>query len=124
MSAVTPDAAALLFARTLIGLAIGADSTIATAYIAEYAPKEPARLAGHGGQTGPEVGADLVVLVGENLGEQVTEAHRLTPPHTGGFGSWLSTSGCGSATSKTDGALPRSGRGSIHVQDGAWMGAD
>ena len=29
----------LLFARTLIGLAIGADSAIATAYIAEYAPK-------------------------------------------------------------------------------------
>jgi MFS family permease len=28
-----------LFARTLIGLAIGADSAIATAYIAEYAPK-------------------------------------------------------------------------------------
>jgi SP family arabinose:H+ symporter-like MFS transporter len=39
MSAVTPDAAVLLFARTLIGLAIGADSAIATAYIAEYAPK-------------------------------------------------------------------------------------
>jgi MFS family permease len=28
-----------LFARTLIGLAIGADSAIATAYIAECAPK-------------------------------------------------------------------------------------
>ena len=28
----------LLIARTLIGLAIGADSAIATAYIAEYAP--------------------------------------------------------------------------------------
>ena len=28
-----------LFARTLIGMAIGADSAIATAYIAEYAPK-------------------------------------------------------------------------------------
>jgi MFS transporter, SP family, arabinose:H+ symporter len=40
LSAVTPDAAVLLFARTLIGLAIGADSAIATAYIAEYAPKE------------------------------------------------------------------------------------
>lgn len=39
MSAVTPDAAALLFARTLVGLAIGADSAIATAYLAEYAPK-------------------------------------------------------------------------------------
>jgi sugar porter (SP) family MFS transporter len=38
LSAVTPDAAVLLFARTLIGLAIGADSAIATAYIAEYAP--------------------------------------------------------------------------------------
>src|SRR6266566_290895 len=34
-----PDAAVRLFARTLIGLAIGADSAIATAYIAEYAPK-------------------------------------------------------------------------------------
>jgi MFS transporter, SP family, arabinose:H+ symporter len=40
LSAVTPDAAVLLTARTLIGLAIGADSAIATAYIAEYAPRE------------------------------------------------------------------------------------
>jgi MFS transporter, SP family, arabinose:H+ symporter len=40
LSAVTPDAGVLLFARTLIGLAIGADSAIATAYIAEYAPKD------------------------------------------------------------------------------------
>jgi sugar porter (SP) family MFS transporter len=39
LSAVTPDAAVLLIARTLIGLAIGADTAIATAYIAEYAPK-------------------------------------------------------------------------------------
>ncbi|HEX6454441.1 MAG TPA: sugar porter family MFS transporter [Trebonia sp.] len=39
LSAVTPDAAVLLLARTLIGLAIGADSAIATAYIAEYAPR-------------------------------------------------------------------------------------
>ena len=38
LSAVTPNAAVLLIARTLIGLAIGADSAIATAYIAEYAP--------------------------------------------------------------------------------------
>ncbi len=40
LSAVTPDAGVLLFARTLIGLAVGADSAIATAYIAEYAPKD------------------------------------------------------------------------------------
>lgn len=40
LSAVTPDAAVLLAARTLIGLAIGADSAIATAYIAEYAPSD------------------------------------------------------------------------------------
>ena len=39
LSAVTPDAAVLLIARTMIGMAIGADSAIATAYIAEYAPK-------------------------------------------------------------------------------------
>jgi len=39
LSAVTPDVGVLLFARTLIGLAIGADSAIATAYIAEFAPK-------------------------------------------------------------------------------------
>jgi MFS transporter, SP family, arabinose:H+ symporter len=32
-----------LFARTLIELAIGADSAIATAYIAEYAPKNRRR---------------------------------------------------------------------------------
>ncbi|MBO0801781.1 MAG: sugar porter family MFS transporter [Nocardiopsaceae bacterium] len=39
LSAVTPDAAVLLVARTFIGVAVGADSAIATAYIAEYAPK-------------------------------------------------------------------------------------
>src|ERR1700744_3989245 len=39
LSAVTPDAAVLLVARTLIGGAIGGDSAIATAYVAEYAPK-------------------------------------------------------------------------------------
>jgi MFS transporter, SP family, arabinose:H+ symporter len=39
LSAVTWHAAVLLTARTLIGVAIGADSAIATAYIAEYAPK-------------------------------------------------------------------------------------
>jgi MFS transporter, SP family, arabinose:H+ symporter len=40
LSAVTPDVGVLLAARTLIGVAIGADSAIATAYIAEYAPKD------------------------------------------------------------------------------------
>ena len=40
LSAVTPSAAVLLIARTIIGLAIGADSAVATAYIAEYAPRE------------------------------------------------------------------------------------
>ncbi|MFF0341542.1 sugar porter family MFS transporter [Kribbella sp. NPDC004875] len=39
LSAFAWDAWVLLFARTLIGLAIGADSAVATAYIAEYAPK-------------------------------------------------------------------------------------
>lgn len=39
LSAVAWDVSVLLIARTLIGLAIGADSAIATAYIAEYAPK-------------------------------------------------------------------------------------
>ncbi|MBO0833810.1 MAG: MFS transporter, partial [Actinobacteria bacterium] len=39
LSAVTPDAAILLVARTFIGVAIGADSAIATADIAEDAPK-------------------------------------------------------------------------------------
>ncbi|HEX9066986.1 MAG TPA: sugar porter family MFS transporter [Streptosporangiaceae bacterium] len=39
LSAVTPNLTVLLVARTLIGLAIGADSAIATAYIAEYAPR-------------------------------------------------------------------------------------
>lgn len=38
LSAFTWHAYVLLAARTLIGLAIGADSAIATAYIAEYAP--------------------------------------------------------------------------------------
>jgi sugar porter (SP) family MFS transporter len=40
LSAFTPDVGVLLFARTLIGVAIGADSAIATAYIAEYAPRD------------------------------------------------------------------------------------
>ncbi|HEY2550754.1 MAG TPA: sugar porter family MFS transporter [Streptosporangiaceae bacterium] len=39
LSAVTVNAAMLLGSRTLIGLAIGADSAIATAYIAEFAPR-------------------------------------------------------------------------------------
>jgi sugar porter (SP) family MFS transporter len=40
ISAVTPNVGVLMFARTLIGLAIGADSAIATAYISEYAPSK------------------------------------------------------------------------------------
>jgi sugar porter (SP) family MFS transporter len=40
LSALTFHVAVLLFARTLIGLAIGADSAIATAYISEYAPRD------------------------------------------------------------------------------------
>src|SRR6266446_1058403 len=40
LSAFTPSATVLLMARTLIGLAIGADSAIATGYIAEYAPRD------------------------------------------------------------------------------------
>jgi sugar porter (SP) family MFS transporter len=39
LSGVTVDAPMLLAARTLIGLAVGADSAIATAYIAEFAPQ-------------------------------------------------------------------------------------
>jgi MFS transporter, SP family, arabinose:H+ symporter len=39
LSAVAWDTWVLLLARTLIGLAVGADSAIATAYIAEFAPK-------------------------------------------------------------------------------------
>jgi MFS transporter, SP family, arabinose:H+ symporter len=38
-SAVAWNVEVLLVARTLIGLAVGADSAIATAYIAEYAPR-------------------------------------------------------------------------------------
>src|SRR5690348_1451802 len=40
LSAFTWHVAVLMVARTLIGLAIGADSAIATAYIAEYAPSK------------------------------------------------------------------------------------
>lgn len=40
LSAFTVDAGMLLAARTLVGLAVGADSAVATAYIAEYAPKD------------------------------------------------------------------------------------
>ncbi len=39
LSAVAVNTEILLIARTLIGLAVGADSAIATAYIAEFAPK-------------------------------------------------------------------------------------
>src|SRR4051794_17169957 len=39
LSAFTPNVAVLMIARTFIGLAIGADSAIATAYISEYAPR-------------------------------------------------------------------------------------
>lgn len=39
LSAVTADLFMLLISRTLIGIAVGADSAIATAYIAEWAPK-------------------------------------------------------------------------------------
>jgi len=39
LSAFTPNVVVLMIARTFIGLAIGADSAIATAYIAEYAPR-------------------------------------------------------------------------------------
>jgi SP family arabinose:H+ symporter-like MFS transporter len=40
LSAFTINAFMLLSSRTLIGLAIGADSAIATAYIAEFAPRD------------------------------------------------------------------------------------
>src|SRR5579863_10275562 len=40
LSAFTVNAFMLLSARTLIGLAIGADSAIATSYIAEFAPRD------------------------------------------------------------------------------------
>ena len=43
LSAVTVNAEMLLVSRTLIGLAVGADSAIATAYIAEFAPSRTAR---------------------------------------------------------------------------------
>ncbi len=39
LSAVTVDLFMLLVSRTLIGIAVGADSAIATAYISEWAPK-------------------------------------------------------------------------------------
>ncbi len=38
LSGITIDLAMLLISRTFIGIAVGADSAIATAYIAEYAP--------------------------------------------------------------------------------------
>lgn len=38
LSAFTVDATMLIISRTLIGLAVGADSAIATAYISEFAP--------------------------------------------------------------------------------------
>ncbi len=39
ISAFAPEATTLIIGRLIIGLAIGADSAIATAYIAEFAPK-------------------------------------------------------------------------------------
>ena len=40
ISALAPEATTLIIGRVIIGLAIGADSAIATAYIAEFAPKK------------------------------------------------------------------------------------
>ncbi len=40
LSALTINVLMLMFARTFIGVAIGADSAIATAYIAEFAPRK------------------------------------------------------------------------------------
>ncbi|MCG7309090.1 sugar porter family MFS transporter [Brachybacterium sp. ACRRE] len=40
ISALAPEATTLIIGRIIIGLAIGADSAIATAYIAEFAPKK------------------------------------------------------------------------------------
>jgi len=40
LSALTVNGAMLLVMRTIIGIAIGADSAVATAYITEYAPKD------------------------------------------------------------------------------------
>jgi SP family arabinose:H+ symporter-like MFS transporter len=40
LSSLTWNVYVLLIARTLIGLAVGADSAVATAYIAEYAPRQ------------------------------------------------------------------------------------
>lgn len=40
LSALAANATMLLLARTLVGLAVGADSAVATAYIAEFAPKD------------------------------------------------------------------------------------
>jgi MFS transporter, SP family, arabinose:H+ symporter len=39
VSALAPEATTLIIGRLIIGIAIGADSAIATAYIAEFAPK-------------------------------------------------------------------------------------
>ena len=39
LSAVSIDLGMLLISRTLIGIAVGADSAIATSYISEWAPK-------------------------------------------------------------------------------------
>ncbi len=47
LSAITINAAMLIASRTLIGLAVGADSAIATAYIAEFAPEGPTWPAEH-----------------------------------------------------------------------------
>lgn len=40
ISALAPEATTLIIGRIIIGIAIGADSAIATAYIAEFAPKK------------------------------------------------------------------------------------
>ena len=80
---------------------------------------------GGDGQASPEVDADLVVPSARTWATRLprhTASHHRTQAV---LGSWLSTRGCGSATRKVDAALPRSGRGPIHVPgwrvDGSWL---
>jgi SP family arabinose:H+ symporter-like MFS transporter len=87
LSAVTVNAPMLLASRTLIGLAIGADSAIATAYIAEFAPR------GRRGQL--SIIQQWMITVGILVSYLVALAVLKIAPHSAGGADWRLILGLG-----------------------------
>jgi sugar porter (SP) family MFS transporter len=87
LSAFAPTASVLLIARTLIGIAVGADSAIATAYISEYAPRN--RRGGLG------VLQQWMVTVGILLSYLIAAIILASFPHDAGSWGWRLILGLG-----------------------------